>query len=143
MTVEITIENSAAVTKAETPMAGQSSAVCSVSDLTSLFAGKDGNILSSSVFPNLVNGKYTFTALPASISQVAVIDLRDLVEPSSLATFEAARQLAATELVDANYDDLVVYGEDCSPVHSMSGNSNVLTGKGTKRCLKHLLFYNT
>lgn len=127
MTVEITIENSAAVTKAETPIAGQSSAVCSVSDLTALFADKDGNILSSSVFPNLVNGKYTFTALPASVSQVAVIALRDLVEPSSLATLEAARQLAATELVDANYDDLVVYGEDCSPVHSMSGNSNVLT----------------
>ena len=129
MTVEITIENSAAVTKAVTPMAGQNSAVCSVSDLTALFADKDGKILSTSVFPNLVNGKYTFNALPASVSQVAVIALRGLVEPSSLATLAAARQFAATELVDANYDDLVVYGEDCSPVHSMSGNSNVLSAR--------------
>ena len=129
MTVEITIENSAAITKAVTPMAGQSSAVCSVSDLTALFADKDGKILpnSTSAFPNLVNGKYTFNDLPANVSQVAVIALRGLVEPTSLATLADARDLAATELVDANYDELVVYGEDCSPVHSMSGNSNVLT----------------
>ena len=114
-TVEISIENSAAVTKAVTSWAGENSAVCSVSDLTALFADKSGNIVDSKTFPKgTVGGLYTFANVPATVSKVAAIALRGNEVPETLA---AAEQLALnTEYVDAAYDELVVYGQDLAPV---------------------------
>ena len=114
-TVEITIENTAAVTKAETSMAGASSPVCSVTDLTALFADKDGNIIASMPFQNSTqNGKYVFKDVPAEVSKVAAIALRGNEVP---ATLTAAKTLAQNyEIVDAEYNGLVVYGADLAPV---------------------------
>lgn len=125
-TVEIKIENSAVVTKAETGKAGESSAVCSVSDLTAIFADKDGNIVESMAFPTSTsNGAYVFREVPATVSKVAAIALRGNEMPETLA---AAMTLAENyEIVDAAYDELVVYGQDLAPVVT----ENVLKAKFT------------
>ena len=113
--VEITIENAGAVTKAETSKAGENSAVCSVNDLTALFADKNGNIVESMAFPSgTVGGAYVFNNVPSDVAKVAAIALRGNEVPATLA---AAKTLAQNyEVVDGEYNSLVVFGQDLAPV---------------------------
>lgn len=115
ITVEITIDNTFAVTKAVTDKADENSAVCGVSDLTALFADKNGYIVESMAFTNGDgNGTYTFSQVPSTVAKVAAIALRNNQVPATLA---AAKTLAQQyEIVDAEYNALVVYGEDLAPV---------------------------
>ena len=115
LTVEITIENAGAVTKAETSKAGENSAVCSVSDLTALFADKSGNIVESMAFPSgTVGGAYEFKNVPSTVSKVAAIALRGNEVPATLA--EAKTLAENYEVVDGEYNSLVVFGQDQAPV---------------------------
>lgn len=127
-TVEITIGNSN-VTKAVTAPAD--GAVCDIADLTALFADASGNVKKSAGFAGMTatDGKYTFTDLPSTVSQVAVIALRDKQTPATLA--EAETLWSGTEMVEADADKLIVYGEDRNPVSTKTASGYVLSASVT------------
>ena len=124
-TVEIIIENSN-VTKAVTAPVAQGDYVCEASDLTALFADASGKIVKSVSFDGLTadGNKYTFTEVPASVAQVAVIAYRGYTAQTTL---EGARNLwTTTESVVAEANNTIVYGEDLNPTTTKTDDGYVL-----------------
>ena len=129
-TVDITIQNGS-LTKAVTAPAGEGGLVCDAADLTALFADATGTVKKTATFNGVtpVDGKYTFTDVPATVSQIAVIALRENAKPATLA--EAKELWTTTEMVNAAADETIVYGEDLSPVSTKTDAGYVLSAAVT------------
>lgn len=127
-TVEITIENGSLTKAVTAPAAG---AVCDAADLTALFADASGAIKKTASFADVTpeNGKYTFTDLPSTVSQIAVIALRGQETPATLA---AAKSLwENTEMVETAANQMIVYGENLNPSSTKTEAGYVLSASVT------------
>ena len=125
-TVEIIIENSNVTKAGITSPVTNGTYVCEAKDLTALFADASGKIVESVSLDGLTadNNKYTFTELPASVAQVAVIAYRDYPAQTTL---EGARDLwTTTESVVAEANNTIVYGEDLNPTTTKTDDGYVL-----------------
>ena len=125
-TVEIIIENSNVTKAGITSPVTNGAYVCDPKDLTALFADASGNIVKSVSFDGLTadGNKYTFTEVPASVAQVAVIAYRGYTAQTTL---EGARELwLTTESVVAEANNTIVYGEDLKPTTTKTDDGYVL-----------------
>ncbi len=121
--VSMTILNGGEATRAITTASGEENFECAAeADLTVLFADATGKVVESRALSaaaekvvgtaeegQLVPTTYTFHRLPETVMQVGVIALRGAAEPASLAD---AKALWKTETKDAQFANIVVYGED-------------------------------
>lgn len=122
--VSMTILNGGEATRAITEASGEENFECAgEADLTVLFADANGKVVESRALSaasekvvadeanaeGLVPTTYTFHRLPETVMQVGVIALRGAATPASLADAET---LWKTETKDAEFANIVVYGED-------------------------------